>query len=483
MNRITASLLLVLLAGCSGNRAAPTAPTPQGAQGSDSTAVKSYAKATAGTTAEEGLFKIHRADDKLLYEIPRDQLDKPFLWVSQIAQAQEGTGYGGTSLGNRVVRWELRGKRVLLRQESFGIVAPDSISAAYGVQAATFPRVIRAFDVAAFAPDSAPVIDVTKLFTTDVAELSPRDRLGRVRRLDPDRSFLEGASVFPENINVEATLTFEMDQPANVPPWQRPDPTVSALVHHSMVALPDDPMMPRMADERVGYFSVSQRDYSQPLSVQGNTSYAVSYITRWRLECAAGESVPCEPVQPIVYYLGREIPDEYRASIKRGIESWQPAFEAAGFRNAIIARDPPNVAEDPNWSAEDARISSIRWYPTEDTNAMGPHVHDPRTGEILESDIIMHGGAAGPVPGDVHRAGRCRLGRDWRAAAGFDPAGGAAQRDRARGRTRHWPAAQHVRQQRLPGGFAAQRQLHPPQQRVTLDHGLHALQLRGAARR
>ncbi len=391
MQRILPLLLLASVAACS--PALRAAPAPSAAQSEDTgNAVEPYSELIEGATTHTGIFTVHEKDGELLYEIPQDQLEKPFLWVTQIARAQEGTGYGGTSVGEIVVKWERKGDRILLRQETYGLMAPDTISAAYGVDAATFPLVVAAFDIEGYSPAGAPVIDVTDLFTEEVREISPRNRLGNVRSLDADRSFLERVAVFPENIEVESTLTFEMSPDPEASRFERTPPTISALVHHSMVKLPDDPMMPRLADDRVGFFTVNQRDYSLWNSVENNTRFAVTYITKWRLEKKDPGAAVSEPVKPIVYYLGREIPDQYREHIKRGIESWQPAFEAAGFRNAIIARDAPTVEEDPNWSAEDARISSIRWYPTEDTNAMGPHVNDPRTGEILESDIIMHGG-------------------------------------------------------------------------------------------
>lgn len=390
MRSIIALLLASTVAACA--PAVRANPSPSQAPESSDGEQTSYSSITDGAVTETGIFTVHQRDGKLFYEIPQAQLEKPFLWVTQIAKAQEGTGYGGTSVGELVVKWERNGDNILLRQETYGLMAPDSISAAYGVGAATFPLVVASFPIETTSPSGAPVIDVTELFTEEVREISPRGRLGNVRSLDADRSFLERVAVFPENIEVEATLTFEMNQSADTPRWERPPPTISALVHHSMVKLPDDPMMPRLADDRVGFFTVNQRDYSLWNSVENNTRFAVTYITKWRLEKKDPSAAVSEPVKPIVYYLGREIPDQYREDIKRGIESWQPAFEAAGFRNAIIAKDAPSVEEDPDWSAEDARISSIRWYPTEDTNAMGPHVHDPRTGEILESDIIMHGG-------------------------------------------------------------------------------------------
>ena len=381
----------LLLACAPGSRTtASQAPAPGTREGGDSqpaapAAPQPYDRVIRGMTSKAGVFTVHTNGDRVLYEIPRAMLLRPFLWVTQVAAAQEGTGYGGTPLNDFVVHWERKGNRVLLRGEDYGIVAPESIPASVGVRAATFPRIIRSFRVASFGPDSAPVVDVTELFTRDVTEISARRRLRRVRRLDPDRSFVERVSTFPENVEVEATLTYETGTDTLLT-------TVSALVHHSMVKLPDAPMMPRFADDRVGFFEVRQRDYSRERSVQNNVSYSVRYITRWRLEKKDPGAAVSEPVKPIVYYIGREVPAKYRPYIKAGIESWQPVFEAAGFKNAIMAKEPPSAAEDPDWSPEDARVSSVRWYPTEETNAIGPSVTDPRTGEILEADIIMHGG-------------------------------------------------------------------------------------------
>ena len=376
----------------------PTAPVPgHGLESSGTTPTQSYGEVTKGLTAHQGVFTVHTSQDRLLYEIPRGELEKPFLMVSQISQAQEGTGYGGTALGDRVVHWEVRGGRVLLREESHGVQAPDSISPHFGVEAGTFPKVLGSFEILAYGPDSSLVVEVTSLFIREVPEFSPRPILARghqIRRFDADRSFLERVAVFPENVEVEATLTFEGELERNF--GGNLPVTLSARVHHSMVKLPERPMLPRFEDHRVGYFTVNHRDYSRPDQLRINSSFSVSYITRWRLEPSdtaafqRGELV--EPVKPIVFYLAREIPDQYRPHIKRGIESWQEAFEEAGFKNAIQAKDAPSPEDDPEWSAEDARISTIRWWPTDDTNAFGPHVHDPRTGEILEADIVLHAG-------------------------------------------------------------------------------------------
>jgi hypothetical protein len=157
-------------------------------------------------------------------------------------------------------------------------------------------------------------------------------------------------------------------------------------MHWSMVRLPANPMKPRLHDARVGYFSVRQLDFGR----EEHRAPQRRYITRWRLECPEGQTIPCEPAKPIVYYVDPATPAEWIPWIKRGIEDWQRAFEEAGFRRAIVARDAPTPAQDPDWSPEDARYSVVRWLPSTIENAMGPHINDPRTGEILESDIKMY---------------------------------------------------------------------------------------------
>jgi hypothetical protein len=149
---------------------------------------------------------------------------------------------------------------------------------------------------------------------------------------------------------------------------------------------PDTPWLRGPHDERVGFFSLSQRDYG----VDEHRAPERRYITRWRLEKKDPAAAVSEPVKPIVYYIDPATPAKWVPYVKRGVEAWQPAFEAAGFRRAIVARDAPTPAEDPEWSPEDARYSVIRWLPSTVENAQGPHIRDPRSGEILESDILMY---------------------------------------------------------------------------------------------
>ncbi|NNM34645.1 MAG: DUF5117 domain-containing protein, partial [Gemmatimonadetes bacterium] len=243
------------------------------------------------------------------------------------------------------------------------------------------------FDIEAFSPDStALVIDVTELYSTDVPVLGlqpNRREAYEVRRLDPSRSFVRSARSYPENIEVRHVLTYE----AGEPPDNESTGTISVEMNQSMILLPEDPMQPRLWDDRVGFFSLTQTDYG----LDEHRATDRRYITRYRLEpsdpeaWARGELV--DPVDPIVYYIDPATPEKWREPLKQGVVDWLPAFEAAGFSNAIVAMDPPTPEEDPEFSPEDVRYSVIRYFPSDVQNASGPHVHDPRTGEILESDI------------------------------------------------------------------------------------------------
>ncbi|MCA1577189.1 MAG: zinc-dependent metalloprotease [Acidobacteria bacterium] len=360
-----------------------------------STEPKPYDKViTKEAKSDEGIFTVHTIKDKVYYEIPRSELNKEFLWVSQIARTTLGVGYGGQAAGNRVVKWERKGNRILLRNIAYDVVADPKLAISRAVQAANNDTIIMAFNIEAIGKDDSAVIDVSRLFTTEVTEFSARTRL-RARGFDASRSFIEKTKSFPTNIEVEVSQTYtsppEMT-PGGGGPQPAPNPfaqgmragtNATVVMHYSMVKLPEKPMMPRLFDERVGYFSIRKFDYG----IDEHRAPQRRYITRWRLEKKDPGAAISEPVKPIVYYVDPATPAKWVSYIKKGIEDWQPAFEAAGFKNAIIAKEAPSKTEDPNWDPEDARYSVIRYLPSNIENASGPHVNDPRTGEILESDI------------------------------------------------------------------------------------------------
>ncbi|MDA1260656.1 MAG: zinc-dependent metalloprotease, partial [Planctomycetota bacterium] len=348
-----------------------------------------------------GLFLVHQGDGKVFYEIPRGELDKDLLWVTQIAQTQSGFGYGGTSAGDRVVRWEVREEKVLLRDIKYQLRTEGDASLKLSVEGTSLAPIIKSFPVLAWGKDQRPVIDVTDLFLDDVSEFSAARRLG-ASGSDRSRSFMDDVKVFPGNLETKVLMTYRLSSGGNGGsagesprgPWprggeSRRDPSQSGVtvqLHHSMVRLPAVPMTPRVHDARVGFFSVSFEDY-------GGEDQAVDttrYIARWRLEKQDPTAEVSDPVKPIVFYVGRGVPEKWRPYVHQGIEKWQAAFAAAGFSNAIIAKDAPLPSEDPDWDAEDARYSTIRWLPSTVENAMGPHVNDPRSGEILEADIVVY---------------------------------------------------------------------------------------------
>jgi hypothetical protein len=350
---------------------------------------------TKDAKSKQGLFTVHEIKEKYYYEIPKSQFGKEFLWNTQIAKTIDGAGYGGQELTSRVVRWEVNGNRVHLRYVSYNVVADPKTPIAQAVSAANNDTIIMTFPVAAFAKNGDPVVEVTRLFTTDVFEISARQRLGATT-MDTSRSYIERITPYPENIEAAATVTYSRiptPQAATTAPApvglgsgpMRPG-SATIVLHHSMVKLPDMPMMPRVFDERVGYFTVSRIDYSR----EEHRAQRVRYITRWRLEKKDPDAALSEPVKPIVYYIDAATPVKWREWLKKGVESWQPAFEAAGFKHAIVAKMAPTADEDPDFSPEDVRYSVIRWLPSTIENAVGPHIADPRTGEILNADIQFY---------------------------------------------------------------------------------------------
>jgi hypothetical protein len=349
--------------------------------------IKPYDKViTKEAVSDSGLFIVHRLDGKFFYEIPVAKLNKEMLLVSRISRTPS-VGYGGEENNTEVIRWEQKYEKILLRTVSYVNVAADSSPIARAVRAANFEEVIRAFPIQAYTKDSsAIVIDVTDMFLSDVGILTPNRSVRtqyKMSGLDRDRSFIDYIKSFPTNIEVENLLTFSAEAPAQNSATR----TMTFGMHHSMVLLPERPMTPRLADPRVGFFSLRQTDYSRPEA----EAVQREYIVRWRLEpkdTAAflrGELV--EPITPITYYIDPATPVQWRKWLKKGIEEWNPAFEAAGFKNAVRCLEPPTPEQDPDWSPEDARYSVIRYYPSPTENAYGPNIHDPRTGEIIESDI------------------------------------------------------------------------------------------------
>ncbi|PZX51999.1 zinc-dependent metalloprotease [Algoriphagus chordae] len=371
-------------------------PTPQSQtiKPTKKSPFKKYSEiVTDEAISDDGLFVVHKVGDKSYYEVPFELMDKDMLLVSRISKIADGLGGGYTTAGSKsneqVIHWTRLQNSIILRSISFDNVAADSLPIHLSVEANNYNPILASFKIEAFNPDStAALIEVNDLFLSDIPALSGLSSNMRkqyqVRNLDKERSFITRMASYPENIEVRHDMTYN----AAAPPSNSRSGTISMELSQSMYLLPEKPMQPRLYDQRVGWFTTRQIDYgSEALKSDEKT-----YIRRWRLEpkdpeaYARGELV--EPVKPIVYYLDPATPEKWRPYFREGIEDWQVAFEAAGYKNAIIAKDAPTQEEDPDWSAEDARYSTVRYVATTTRNAMGPSVSDPRSGEIIESDIV-----------------------------------------------------------------------------------------------
>ncbi len=343
---------------------------------------------------DEGLFTFHKVDDKYYFEFDESVLDKEILIVSRISGHVKGLNFGGAGMKSRpqqVIRLQKKDKSILVRSVSYNSVADENLPIYQSVVNNNFEPIIHSFDIETMGPDSSSyVVDIKGFFTSDVpmiGALTEGQRKNfKIKSVDKSRSVISWVKAFPQNVEVRHILTYTgTDLPDN-----QLTGSLSIEMNQSMILLPDDPMVPRFHDDRVGFFSIRQLDYG----LDEQKAAQRRYITKWRLEPSdwdafnRGEAV--EPVKPIVYYIDSATPDEWRPFIKQGVEDWQSAFEKAGLRNAIIARDAPTPEEDPEWSPEDVRYSVIRYIATDIQNAQGPHVHDPRTGEILESDILWY---------------------------------------------------------------------------------------------
>ncbi|MFT6064654.1 MAG: hypothetical protein ACJAYY_001191 [Paraglaciecola sp.] len=353
-------------------------------------AIQPYGKVvTKDHKTDEGLFKVHTKDDTYLFEIPDSLINREMLMVTRIAKTASGIGFGGGKANTQVLRWEKKNKSILLRVVSHSVVADTLLPVHEAVVNSNLEPILFSFPIKAFSKDStATVFDATPLFSDDVKPLGfpARGRKSyQITRMDKTRSYIDRVNSYPENIEVRHVKTYF----ANKAPSNSAVGSITIEMSNSMVLLPKIPMKRRYFDERVGWFARGQTDYG----LEAQKSKTVRYLDRYRLEVKdediekfkRGELV--EPKEQIVYYVDRATPEEWVPYIIQGVNDWQVAFEAAGFKNAIVGKMAPTEEEDPDYSPEDVRYSVIRYLASPVPNANGPHVSDPRSGEILESDI------------------------------------------------------------------------------------------------
>ncbi len=360
---------------------------------------------TSKAVSASGLFTVHRVEDKWYFELPDSILNKDIMAITRFSKvAAGGAAYGGELVNQQVIRWEKGpSNNMFMRVVTTVSVAKDSASPIFqAVRNSNLDPIGAAFDVKAFGKDSgkAVVIDVTDFFKGDnqVVSLSPAaKRALNLGGILSDRSYIDTIKTFPINAEVRTVKTFGASPPAAPSPFGGPSqsglPAASAAgavtleLNNSFILLPAKPMRKRLFDSRVGYFADDYTEYSDNQQKVQNSVFAV----RWRLEpkeedrekWKKGELV--EPKKPIVYYIDPATPKKWRSYLIQGINDWNAAFEQAGFKNAIMGKDWPE--NDSSMSLEDARYSVLRYFASDVQNAYGPNVHDPRSGEIIESHI------------------------------------------------------------------------------------------------
>ncbi|HUQ96648.1 MAG TPA: zinc-dependent metalloprotease, partial [Chitinophagaceae bacterium] len=361
---------------------------------------------TSKLRTQKGLVVVHWQDDKYYFEIPNTLLGKDLLTVTRYVRMAAGAPiYGGEQTAQNVLRFE-RGpeNKIFVRTILNVIASPDSSKPIYrAVRNSNVDPIAAAFDIKAYNRDtSGVIIDVTDFFKGDnqIVSINPTmKRLLGLSSIASDRSYIETIRSFQDNTEIHTVKTFTATPPpiSFGPPSPSPFPSVNLPaanaagavtmeINTSVIRLPDVPMKRRFFDPRVGYFADQVSEFLDTVQ-RANTE---TYIVRWRLEpkpedverYKRGELV--EPQKPIVYYIDPATPTKWKPYLIQGINDWQKAFEKAGFKNAIIGKEWP---EDSSMSLEGANFSAIRYLASEIANAYGPNVHDPRTGQILESHI------------------------------------------------------------------------------------------------
>ncbi|MDG2367851.1 MAG: zinc-dependent metalloprotease [Flavobacteriaceae bacterium] len=330
--------------------------------------------------------------NQLYFEISDTLLKKNLLVVTRFAQLPANySGYlnAGSKTAEHVVEFVRQGNKILLQEVSYSNVADKYDPISISVSENNFKPILASFEIKN-SEKNRHLIDVTDYFMSDspgfnIIRSYEKDNY-KIGSVDKKRSFIDSARSFPNNTEILHTLTFS----ANKAPRENRTKTFSFQINHSIISLPKNPMPIRYEDERVGWFTLGKINYSSEKLKSDN----YNIIRRWRLEPSDLEAYNkgqlVDPIKPIVYYLDPGTPMKWRKYFKMGIEDWNTSFEKAGFKNAIIAKDPPSKEEDPNFSPEDIRYSTVRYVASTTRNATGPSVSDPRTGEILESDIIWY---------------------------------------------------------------------------------------------
>lgn len=344
-----------------------------------------------GGSAQEGLFTVRHIEDKWYFEVPDSLQGRLILAVTRLrAVPQNFSKFSGEEVNENTVYFEQRDeKTMLLRAYVLTQEAGQKDRISQTLKASTVDPIVASFPIIGRNKQSgARMIDVTNLFIKDnnvFSIPSEKTKEWKLGSLQSDRTFIDTLKVYPINVEVATTRTY------SATPTKAPASSTGAMtigLNTSMVLLPKVPMMKRLWDERVGYFTNRYTIFSDKQTKADHEAF----ISRFRLEPKDPKryrkGLLTEPVKPIVFYIDPSTPKQWVPYLKAGIEDWNKAFEAAGFKNAIKAKDWP--ADDPNMSLDDARYNVLLYLPAEIENAYGPRIVDPRSGEIIESHICWY---------------------------------------------------------------------------------------------
>lgn len=403
---ITAMALSIAIVGFTNSSAAPKkAPKAKKGQLADTvkkaTAAKGSIEAVLKPTTprKDGLITFAVQDDKYYMLVPTAKLDKDMLMVTRISKAPVDfrtgfIGYAGDQVGESVIRFNLSPdkKNLFVENISTREIPRDSLGDMYqNVMKSNIQPLVYSFEVKGTnkAKDTL-LIDATDFFGGDnsLIGFDPFFKMFlNIGGFQKDKSYVLDAKSFPINSEVKSIKTYMFTPNGTFNGKPLPAAPMTFEFNNSIVALPQVPMQARYYDPRVGYFTERYIDFDKnPQGVKN-----MELITRWRLEpkpedvekYKAGELV--EPAEQIVYYIDPTTPKKWVPYLIAGVNDWEPVFRKAGFKNAIVGKEAP--VGDSTWSLDDARHSAIVYKPSTIPNASGPHVHDPRTGQILESHI------------------------------------------------------------------------------------------------
>ncbi|MEJ2720329.1 MAG: zinc-dependent metalloprotease, partial [bacterium] len=371
------------------SRGAPKAPPAPKAKPK----YKPWKEVLKDAETHEGLFTIHTKREDVYFEIKEDQLDKPYLAIMSLSK---GIGarmvLGGLPIGGSIM-FDLHRveDHIQIRRLNTRFRAEDNEALEAAIDLTFGNSVLDQFAIESENTDNKSLlVKMNGFFLSDISDVGYwlQMVLSKPVRLEAKKGTFSKIKAFPDNVEIETLMTYSPADRRGLSLPSVPDSRYIEIgVHYSLHKLPEKPMKPRIADDRVGYFVTPFKDFTR----DDKDNFFVHYCNRWRLEKADPTAELSEPVKPIVYYVDHTVPLEYRRYVREGIEMWQKAFERAGFKNAIIAKDAPSPEEDPEYDPEDARYNTIRWIVSDAPSfgAIGPSRVDPRTGEILDADVLI----------------------------------------------------------------------------------------------